>query len=204
MFQGSIDKHFLNPDDEDEPEQSTCQNQMEHPELSESVKIGVQILRYFPGEQLCGQLLTLHFKLSDGDLHEPSIRHCLDSLWSEFGVYLVEPRQTDLLSIMAEKITQNELTPLSASSNNEQWLTSFSGKNTRWEIIGVSLRPMLFPTGTTGDVLIVETSIIRHSMRCLDWRLLPSSKQIPFLLGAFQQRTRSSGHMRWAHLPKPV
>ncbi|MCJ1475702.1 hypothetical protein MMC13_004365 [Lambiella insularis] len=102
----------------------------------ERLSLGTGILRHFPNQQACWRLMHRHMTSCDVELHMPTMEYCLESLWSTFGEYLKEPRETELLGAMAQTVLRNAMVTIPLTRNTGQWLESFTGNNLRWEIIG--------------------------------------------------------------------
>ena len=104
---------------------------------SERLSLAISVLGNFPNQPLSERLLNRFFELSFVEyLHEPTIRYAYDKLWLEFGRYITKPREPKLLSIVAEKMLQNELVPLPSCRSTKEWLESFTGPKLRWETLG--------------------------------------------------------------------
>ena len=103
---------------------------------SERLSLGTGILKHFPEQPLCWRLITRHISSCDVELHIPTMKYCLESIWSTYGDFLKEPRSQDSLTAMAQTILRNELVPIPSCRSTGEWLQSFTGNRLRWEIIG--------------------------------------------------------------------
>lgn len=103
---------------------------------SERLNLGVGILMHFPNRNLSQRFLDRNLKLCDQVLHEPTMRFCHESMWSTYGNFLTDPRQSELLSTMAEKLFRNGSMPLPPCRSTREWLESFTGERLRWELVG--------------------------------------------------------------------
>jgi hypothetical protein len=61
----------------------------------------------------------------------------LSSLWKDYGPSFVQPRTLTALETIARDITRNTRLPLPVLDHPDSWKTIFSGKNTRWETLGL-------------------------------------------------------------------
>ena len=113
------------------PERERC-----NLESQQHIDQGIRILHRFPNRTNCDRLLGRYFAVADVMLPEPTIRYCLESIWSTYGSYLEEPRTDERLSVMSTELCKNAMCPLPASNSNQAWTASFSGRNLRWEIVG--------------------------------------------------------------------
>lgn len=113
------------------PERERC-----NLENQQHIDQGIRILHRFPSRVNCDRLLGRYFAVADVMLPEPTIRYCHESIWSTYGSYLEEPRTDERLSVMSTELCKNAMCPLPASSSNQAWTASFSGRNLRWEIVG--------------------------------------------------------------------
>lgn len=133
--QANIGEDLLNePPDDEIPLNVSSENDQWWKE--ERLSLGTGILRHFPSQQACWRLLNRNLIVCDIELHMPTIEYCLQSLWSTYGEFLNEPRDTESLCTMAKSILSNACVPLPLTRSTGQWLESFTGNNLRWEIIG--------------------------------------------------------------------
>ena len=133
--QASIGEDLLgaNNDDDMSPDPSGDQEQWWK---AERLSLGIGILKHFPDRQLCARLLTRHVHYCDVELHIPSMKYCLESIWSTYGNFLAEPRSPDVLSTLVQTLLRNGLKPVPHCRSTGEWLESFTGQNLRWEILG--------------------------------------------------------------------
>ncbi|KAL6720316.1 hypothetical protein ACLMJK_002237 [Lecanora helva] len=107
-------------------------------EAQEHVDQGVRILNRFPDKALCRRLIDRYFHVCDVILPEQIVDHVHTSIWSTHHEVLSAPNETrhEKLLMMSRALCKTAMKPLSPSSNNKEWIESFSGKNLRWEILG--------------------------------------------------------------------
>ena len=162
--QANLGEDLLVMQSEDEPSSETYQEQDQWWK-SERLSLGTSILKHFPEQQLCWRLITRHILSCDVELHIPSMKYCLESIWSTYGDFLNEPRSQESLTTMAQTILHNELTPIPTCRSTAEWLESFTGSRLRWEIIGTffaifGLAVMSMPD-LNSNSLVKEDEILR-------------------------------------------
>ncbi|MCJ1435040.1 hypothetical protein MMC27_004410 [Xylographa pallens] len=162
--QANIGEDLLVMQAEDELSSDTNHEQ-DHWWKSERLSLGTSILKHFPEQQLCWRLITRHILSCDVELHIPSMKYCLESIWSTYGNFLNEPRSPESLTTMAQTILQNELVPIPTCRSTGEWLESFTGSRLRWEIIGTffaifGLAVMSMPD-LNSNSLVKEDEILR-------------------------------------------
>ena len=118
---------------------------------SERLNLGIGILLHFPDRNLSQRLLERNFKLCDQVFHEPTMRVCHESMWSAYGNFLTDPRQSELLSSMAKKLFRNGSMPLPPCRSTREWLESFIGERLRWVLIGTLFAMFGLSTMTLSD-----------------------------------------------------
>ena len=163
-IQANMGEDLLVMQPEDELSSETNQEQ-DHWWKSERLSLGTSILKHFPEQQLCWRLITRHILSCDVELHIPSMKYCLESIWSTYGDFLSEPRSQESLNTMAQTILQNELAPIPTCRSTGEWLESFTGCRLRWEIIGTffaifGLAVMSMPD-LNSNSLVKEDEILR-------------------------------------------
>ena len=103
-----------------------------------AVRLGIKVLQHFPNKQ-CSKLLVERFfrAMDDMVMHEPTIKACLDSLWSTYGDCLEEPKNPEKLLAMSEELYMNGREPFDTdfSQSPKEWLKTFTGHQYRWEIV---------------------------------------------------------------------
>lgn len=107
-------------------------------QAQEHIDQGVRVLQRFPDKDLCGRLIQRYYEVCDADLLEPMVYHVHRTTWSVYGKFLGEPRKpkTEGLTTMSKALCKTAMTPMPLSSNNQEWMDSFSGNQLRWEILG--------------------------------------------------------------------
>lgn len=97
----------------------------------------MRALRGVPEKMLSHDLLTAYVNPNDGWCRLATHRlHC--SFWETFGVYLDGERSTKSLLQLATMLCDNSCKPLHEDCTDpNDWLESFSGRNMRWEGLGM-------------------------------------------------------------------
>ncbi|MCJ1384382.1 hypothetical protein MMC17_007498 [Xylographa soralifera] len=162
--QANIGEDLLMMQSEDEFS-SEVNNEQDQWWKSERISLGTGILKHFPEQQLCWRLITRHILSCDVELHIPSMKYSLESIWSTYGEFLNEPRSHESLTTMAQTLLHNELVPIPTCRSTGEWLESFTGSRLRWEIIGTffaifGLAVMSMPD-LIGNSLVKEDEIFR-------------------------------------------
>ncbi|KAI1087001.1 hypothetical protein F5B19DRAFT_497797 [Rostrohypoxylon terebratum] len=82
---------------------------------------------------------TLRFKLSNDGWVRPVALRGVKAFYDTFGhIFTPENRTTAQLEELARTLCENTLKPFcDDESDPEKWLSQFTGKNTRWELIGI-------------------------------------------------------------------
>ena len=107
-------------------------------EKSAQLRMGVQVLMQLPGEEACQNLMDWYLdSMLVVGAHKLSLRMTLKALWSTYGHLLWGPRTVADLEIIAREILRNGSVPLKQIEDPMEWIESFSGANTRWEVIGL-------------------------------------------------------------------
>ena len=107
-------------------------------EMEKSVQLATQVLMQLPGEETCYNLLDWYLEdLVVVGAHKLSRRLTLKALWTSYGHLLRGERSRGNLEIMAREILRNGRIPLKSIDDPMEWIASFSGRNTRWEVIGL-------------------------------------------------------------------
>lgn len=102
------------------------------------LQLGVQVLIQLPGEEACHNLLDWYLdNVVVVGAHKLSRRLTLKALWSSYGNLLRSPRNKADLEIVAKDFLRNESIPLKQIDDPVGWIASFSGANTRWEVMGL-------------------------------------------------------------------
>jgi len=104
------------------------------------VTMGLNVLRVLPGYDDCQTVLKKYLEgPCEVGFLKPSIQNVLDSLFVTYGSRLKEPRTDSELEEMSEAITRKSVEVLVLSDSAPGWIAAFSGKNTRWESMGILL-----------------------------------------------------------------
>ncbi|XRM44978.1 hypothetical protein ABZX51_008080 [Aspergillus tubingensis] len=98
------------------------------------LQLGVQILQNLPDELTCNLLFVHPMALMDA-CFRPAYRVASDKMWDEYRDVL-RLRNSEHLQYVARRFSECSLTPLPAEQNPHRWIESFSGKRTRWELLG--------------------------------------------------------------------
>ena len=98
-----------------------------------------------------------------------------DSLWEDFHDVLEGSRDDQSLSSFAEKLSRNTSQPWAEDeSDPEEWLAAFSGRNYRWESLGVlfvyfGYGASSFPNDTSLEQSVSFRPASRHKLK-LDYK----------------------------------
>ncbi|KLU89874.1 hypothetical protein, variant [Magnaporthiopsis poae ATCC 64411] len=97
----------------------------------------VRVLRSIPPPETGKLLYNRNFSPMDGWVR-PAMGHIIASIWDTFGDYLAS-RSRKSLAALAEIICANSSIPLNEEIHEpKDWLASFSGRNLRWESLGIA------------------------------------------------------------------
>jgi hypothetical protein len=108
---------------------------------AEKIKQGAEVLALLRDIPLYEKFTQRWFDLCDGILiMQPAYRIWIDELWSEFGQLLIEGRP-DQLRNLSELVWRNTRKPMKVHGQMtaREWAKQASGRNLRWEIVGVIL-----------------------------------------------------------------
>ncbi|CZR70092.1 uncharacterized protein PAC_19993 [Phialocephala subalpina] len=109
-----------------------------NPEKPVQLRLGVQVLMQLPGEEACQSLLEWYLdNVVVVGAHKLSRRLTLKALWLSYGHLLRGQRNKVDLEIVVKELLRNESIPLKQIDDPMEWIASFSGANTRWEVIGL-------------------------------------------------------------------
>jgi hypothetical protein len=102
------------------------------------LRMGVQVLMQLPGEEACHNLMEWYLdNVVVVGAHKPSRRLTLKALWLSYGHLLRGQRNAANLETIAKDVLRNQSIPLKQIDDPMEWIASFSGANTRWEVIGL-------------------------------------------------------------------
>lgn len=91
-----------------------------------------------PALDICQTLLASFDVIRGGTMDPTMIKYCTETLYTEFGAQLSYPRSNESLLPLVETLFDNEEYPLPPSPDNGiEWLSTFTGKNIRFEMLGV-------------------------------------------------------------------
>jgi len=107
--------------------------------------LGVKLLNLLPNQATCDRLMELYAtKGTDKGFHKPTIIYCMSSLWSTFGQVLRHPRKSKDLKDLAELLSRNTMSTIKYIEDGDVWLAELSGRNLRWEMMGLILSTLGF------------------------------------------------------------
>ncbi|KAI2971488.1 transcriptional regulator family: Fungal Specific TF [Aspergillus niger] len=98
------------------------------------LQLGIQILQNLPDERTCNLLFVHPMALMDA-CFRLAYRIASDKMWDEYRDVL-RLRNSEHLQFVAKRFSECSLTPLPAVQDPHRWIESFSGKRTRWELLG--------------------------------------------------------------------
>ncbi|TGO28088.1 hypothetical protein BPAE_0032g00310 [Botrytis paeoniae] len=105
---------------------------------STEISLGMRILSQLPDQATCESLMENYtLKSIEYAFHKPTILHCMKSLWSTFGQSLRHPRKPERLKEVVYLLSKNTSTEFPEADDGDAWLSSMSGINFRWEILGI-------------------------------------------------------------------
>jgi len=137
-FSATIHHSDLDPDIEGEAN--------EHEEIAiapdldpTQVAMGANVIRRLPNYATCNILIESYSEQNSSEMGfpKPTTRRILESLYKTHQTHLKLPRLTRGLERMSMDITRNCIEPLHMPDDAEEWMSSFTGPNTRWEAIGI-------------------------------------------------------------------
>ncbi|KAL8366462.1 hypothetical protein RB595_004984 [Gaeumannomyces hyphopodioides] len=97
----------------------------------------IRVLRSIPPVEIGELLYNRNFSPMDGWVR-PAMMHIITSIWDAFGEHLAS-RSRKSLAAMAELICANSSKTFDEDIHEPQdWLASFSGRNLRWESLGIA------------------------------------------------------------------
>ena len=111
-----------------------------HIDVEKPVKLrtGVQVLMQLPGEEACQSLMEWYLdNVVVVGAHKLSRRLTLNALWLTYGHLLRGQRNVADLEIIARDIFRNGSISFKQIDDPMEWIASFSGAKSRWEVIGL-------------------------------------------------------------------
>jgi Fungal Zn(2)-Cys(6) binuclear cluster domain len=122
----------------DEPKIASDANAEMDVEKAEQLRIGVQVLMRLPEEEACQVLMEWYLdNVVVVGVHKLSRRMTLKALWLAYGHLLRGQRNAVELEVIARDVLRNGRVSLKQVDDPLEWIASFSGANTRWEVIGL-------------------------------------------------------------------
>jgi hypothetical protein len=107
----------------------------------EKIQQGAEVLSMLRDIPIYQRFTQRYFDICDGIVvMKPAYRIWIDELWSEFGRLLQEGNPEQLRSL-SELVWRNTRRPMKIHSQMtaREWAKSASGRNLRWEVVGVIL-----------------------------------------------------------------
>lgn len=111
------------------------------PVAAERIEQSAEVLKLLRDMPIYQRFTQRWFELCDGIVvTQPALRIWIDELWSEFGELLQQGNPEQLRS-MAELVWRNTRKPMKTHNQMtaREWANSASGRNLRWEVVGVIL-----------------------------------------------------------------
>jgi hypothetical protein len=119
------------------------------------LKLGFKVLREMPDIFTCHTLVDCYMANAGVvGFHKPSIKHILNAFCVDFGPVLEEPTPENLERVAID-IMKNGQVSLSMPDDACGWVRSFSGRQTRWESLGI-----LYVAFAYGLLSLPEATII--------------------------------------------
>jgi hypothetical protein len=116
----------------------SAENDLTVEQMSARTSLGVKVLNQLPNQATCDRVFELYAnKALDKAFHKPTLIYCMSSLWSTFGQALRQPRKSKDLRDIAQLLSKNTISILRDTDDPEFWLSSLSGRNLRWEMMGI-------------------------------------------------------------------
>lgn len=106
-----------------------------------AIRMGMFILNGLPSQEICVKLMDRYPVFEDIVSHGPTIKYALQSLWDTFGSHFKDPEKPAKLAVVSEQLCRNAWSLLGTElpKNRHEWVASFTGRNFRWELVGVLL-----------------------------------------------------------------
>lgn len=105
---------------------------------SDQLRLGVQVLMALPTEQACHDLLEWYLDtVVVVASHKLTRRLTLKAFWHSYGHLLQNQRNKGDLENIARELFHNGSISLKQIDDPMEWIASFSGTNTRWEVLGL-------------------------------------------------------------------
>lgn len=137
VYENVLGPNINSPQDQS-PYPVSPENDRTEEQLSTRVSLGIKILNQLPNQATCDRIMDIYVRKGlEWGFHKPTIIHCMTSLWTHFGQALRQPRKSKDLREIAQMLSRNTLTVLREAEDPDIWLASLSGRNLRWEMIGI-------------------------------------------------------------------
>jgi hypothetical protein len=122
------------------------------------VRLGTKVFSRLPNQQTCNLMLKRHFEIIEGDgWFKPATQMCADMLWSTYRRHIGGQKCTADFETVSRVLCQNARAPLDKPedpADPKEYISSFSGRNTRWESLGLILVSCCFGAISSADTEI--------------------------------------------------
>lgn len=102
----------------------------------EKLSLGIRVLKHFPDQETSQLSLNYPTIQCDVNLHIPTLKYCLESIWSSYEELQAERRSPQNLATMAKVLFRNGQEAAPSCRTTAEWPESFTGRQLRWEIAG--------------------------------------------------------------------
>jgi hypothetical protein len=99
------------------------------------LQLGAEVLKQIPGERDCSTLFSKHVNPNDGWIRLAA-HNSSERMWNAFRPALTRRSTEDLLTLAAH-ISANSKATLRGEQDPQAWLASFTGRQMRWETLGI-------------------------------------------------------------------
>ncbi|PWY80766.1 hypothetical protein BO94DRAFT_536986 [Aspergillus sclerotioniger CBS 115572] len=155
-----VDQALRTPTGEDTNEGAQSPAQGNNAITSRLLQLGVQILQNLPDEHTSNLLFGHQTYIMDA-CFRPAYRVALDLMWDEYRDVL-RSRTTENLIGAAKRISEASMTSLPAEQNPRRWVEAFSGRRTRWELLGTLFT---YWSSAASQLSVEHESITRYCQR---------------------------------------
>jgi len=170
-------------ENDDNSAQWTCQN------TSARTRFATNILAWIPNQATSELVMEQYFTVSFcATLGHSVLRHFHKEFWKQYGPCLVEPRKREKLVKIAEELCNNTARIMAIPKINIEWLDSFCGSKSRWEVVGILFAiwggAFMLPDTHPLLVKLVPAEMSKHNfalsmLECADACLVLSEKLDP-------------------------
>jgi hypothetical protein len=137
VYENDLGPNIDTPQDRS-PHVISVENDRTEEQLSARLSCGVKILNQLPNQATCDRIMDIYVRKGlEWGFHKPTIICCMNSLWTHFGQALRQPRKSKDLREIAQLLSRNTMSVLRDTEDPDTWLTSLSGRNLRWEMLGI-------------------------------------------------------------------